>query len=158
MVKILQILIFLNQILVYQIWSLILVTHQKIKEQSTITLIKLYANFFGIKRYNIINCDKNNPRETYKELFKRLISPFYLPVLTLISLLLILTSKENIKYIKNKFLIFFIGFGIIILSESSLGYITNNLINNISIAILPIILIIMTYFIFIYKLKLFKKI
>ena len=81
--------------------------------------------------YNIINCDKNNPRNTYKELFKRLIIPFYLPVLILVSLLLIITSKENLKYKKNKFLVFFLGFGIIILSESSLGYITNNLAKNI---------------------------
>ncbi len=86
-----------------------------------------------------------------------MISPFYLPVLTLISLLLILTSKENVKYIKNKYMTFFIGFGAIIISESSLGYITNNLIKNISIAFIPIILIIITYFVFIFNLNLFNK-
>ena len=105
--------------------------HKKIQEQSTQLLIKCILTIFGKKKYNIINCDKNNPRNIYKELFKRLISPFYLPVLILISLLLILTSKENLKYNKNKFSIFILGFVIIILSESSLGYITNNLIKNI---------------------------
>ena len=130
-----------------------LVTHKKIQEQSTESLIQCMQSLFGIKNFNIINCDKNNPRNIYKELFKRLISPFYLPVLILISLLLILTSKENLKYNKNKFLIFFLGFGVIILSESSLGYITNNLIKNFSILILPIILILIIYLIFIYKLK-----
>ena len=132
--------------------------HKKIQEQSTKLLIKCMQTIFGIKNYNIINCNKNNPRNTYKELFKRLIGPFYLPVLILISLLLILTSKENLKYNKNKFAIFFLGFGIIILSESSLGYIANNLIKNISILILPIVLILIIYLIFIYKLKLsFRK-
>jgi len=134
-----------------------LVTHKKIQEQSTESLIKCIQNIWGMAKYNIINCSKNNPRNIYKELFKRLISPFYLPVLILISLLLILTSKENLKYSKNKFLIFFLGFGIIILSESSLGYIANNLIKNFSIVILPIILILIIYLIFIYKLKLFYK-
>ena len=134
-----------------------LVTHKKIQEQSTESLIQCMQYIFGIKNYKVINCDKNNPRNIYKELFKRLISPFYLPVLILISLLLILTSKENLKYNKNKFLIFFLGFGIIILSESSLGYIANNLIKNFSIVILPIILILIIYLIFIYKLKLFHK-
>ena len=87
-----------------------------------------------------------------------MIKPFYLPVLILISLLLILTSKENLKYNKNKFSVFFLGFGAIILSESSLGYITNNIIENISILILPIILTLIIYLIFVYKLKLsFKK-
>jgi lipopolysaccharide export system permease protein len=131
--------------------------HKKIQEQSTESLIQCMQSVFGIKNYNVINCDKNNPRNMYKELFKRLISPFYLPVLILISLLLILTSKENLKYNKNKFLIFFLGFGIIVLSESSLGYIANNLIKNFSLVILPIILTLIIYLIFIYKLKLFHK-
>ena len=130
-----------------------LLTHKKIQEQSTKSLIQCIQFIFGTKNYNIINCTKSNPRNIYKELFKRLISPFYLPVLILVSLLLILTSKENLKYNKNKFLIFFLGFGVIILSESSLGYITNNLIKNFSILILPIILILIIYLIFIYKLK-----
>ena len=135
-----------------------LLTHKKIQEQSTKSLIQCIQFIFGTKNYNIINCTKSNPRNIYKELFKRLISPFYLPVLILVSLLLILTSKENLKYNKNKFLIFFLGFGIIILSESSLGYIANNLINNISILILPIILTLIVYLIFVYKLKLsFRK-
>ncbi|WP_435165108.1 LptF/LptG family permease [Candidatus Pelagibacter bacterium nBUS_28] len=130
-----------------------LVTHKKIQEQSTILLIKCMESFLEKKNYKIINCNKSFPRNIYKEIFKRLISPFYLPVLILISLLLILTSKENLKYNKNKFSIFFLGFGIIILSESSLGYITNNLIKNISILILPIILTLIIYSIFFYKLK-----
>ena len=104
-------------------------------------LNKMYAISFWNKEYNIVNCTKDQPRGAYKELIRRLISPFYLPVLILISLLLILTSKENLKYNKNKYLIFFIGFGVIILSESSLGYVTNNLINNTLIIILPISLI-----------------
>ena len=109
------------------------------------------------KNYNIINCDQGNPINIYKAVFKRLITPFYLPVLILISLLLILTSKENLKYNRNKYAIFFIGFGIIILSESSLGYVSNNLINNSLILILPIFLISIVYLIFFYKLKLFNK-
>ena len=56
-----------------------------------------------------------------------------------------------------KFLIFLIGFGIIVLSESSLGYIDNNLIKNISISILPIVLTLVFYFVFIYKLKLIYR-
>jgi len=130
-----------------------LVTHKKIQEQRTKSLIRCIQSIFGIKNYNIINCNKGNPRNIYKELFKRVISPLYLPVLILISLLLILTSKENLKYNKNKFSIFFLGFIIIILSESSLGYVTNNLIKNIPILILPLILTLIIYLIFLYKLR-----
>ena len=131
-----------------------LITHPKIQEQSSISLINCLQFIFKKKQTSIINCQKNKIRDVYKELFKRLVNPFYLPVLILISLLLILTSKENLKYNKNKFLVLFAGFGIIILSESSLGYITNNLSRNISISIIPIILILITYLIFVHKLKL----
>ena len=135
-----------------------LVKYPKIQELSSILLINCIQSLLGSKNYVIKNCDKINPRAIYKELFKRLLSPFYLPVLILISLLLILNSKENVSYNKNKFLIFFLGFGIIILSESSLGYISNNLIKNISILFLPMILTLIVYLIFIYKLKLsFRK-
>ena len=112
---------------------------------------------FGFKEYSIINCYKNQPRGAYKELIRRLINPFYLPVLILVSLLLILTSKENLKYNRKKYSIFFIGFGVIILSESALGYVSNNLIKNSLIIALPIFLISIVYFIFIYKLKKFNR-
>ena len=130
-----------------------LITYKKLQEQSTASLIKCIKSIFGIKKYEIINCTEDNPRNVYKEIFKRLISPFYLPVLILISLFLILTSKENLKYNKNKLLVFFLGFGIIILSESSLGYITNNLLRNVTILLLPLMLTVIFYFIFIYKLN-----
>jgi lipopolysaccharide export system permease protein len=132
-----------------------LVTDEKIQEQSTLKLINCMQYIFEIKKYDSINC--KSPRNIYKELFKRLVTPLYLPVLILISLLLILTTKENLKYNRNKYLIFLLGLGIIILSESSLGYISNNLIQNIMILILPIILILIFYFALIYKLKLFKN-
>ena len=134
-----------------------LVKYPKFKELQTVTLMNCLLSIHDIKKIDTTFCKNDNPQDIYKELFKRLISPFYLPTLTLISLLLILTSKENISYTKNKYITFFIGFGMIILSESSTGYITNNLIKNISISSLPIFLVLVTYLIFIYKLKLFNK-
>ena len=135
-----------------------LVTHKKMQEQSTVSLIRCVKSIFEKKNYNIINCDLNNPINIYKALFKRLINPFYLPVLILISLLFVLTSKENLQYSKHKYLIFLLGLGLIILSESSLGYISNNIQKNILILILPMIITLLVYTAFIYKLKLFKRV
>jgi lipopolysaccharide export system permease protein len=135
-----------------------LVTHPKMQEQSTISLIRCLQSILKKKNYNIINCDQNNPINIYKALYKRLINPFYLPVLILISLLFVLTSKENLKYTKHKYLIFLFGLGLIILSESSLGYVSNNLQKNILILILPIILTFLIYIIYIHKLKLLKRV
>ena len=105
------------------------------------------------KRIEVINCYKDDPRSIYKELFKRLINPLYIPVLILVSLFLILTSKENLKYNKNKYVIFLLGLAIIILSETSLGYLNNNLTNNILMSTIPLFLVLTIYLIFIYKLK-----
>ena len=134
-----------------------LVTHKKLQELSTITLLNCMQFILNIKKNEIKDCYRDNPRNIYKELFKRLINPFYLPVLILISLLLILNSKENLKYNKNKYLIFFVGFIIIILSESSLGYITDNIIRNILISIFPLILTLLIYLFYIYKLNLIYR-
>ncbi len=130
-----------------------LVTHKKIQEQSTRILIKCLMNIYGPKNQNILNCDETNPRNTFKELFKRLLSPFYLPVLILITLLLILNSKESRKYNQYKTFTFLIGLLIIILSESSLGFINNNMIKNLSLTALPILLLSIIYLYFFNKLK-----
>jgi lipopolysaccharide export system permease protein len=133
-----------------------LITYEKIQDQSTLTLIACMKSIFEREKNNTVNC--KSPRNIYKEFFKRVINPFYLPLLILISLLLILNTKENHKYNRNKYFIFLVGFGVIILSESSLGYIGNEIKKNISIIILPLILTLIVYLIFIFKLKLsFKK-
>jgi lipopolysaccharide export system permease protein len=132
-----------------------LVTYEKIQDQSTLTLVTCMQSIFERERNNVINC--KSPRNIYKEFFKRVINPLYLPLLILVSLLLILNTKENQKYNRNKYFIFLVGFGVIILSESSLGYITNEIKKNISIIILPLILTIIIYLIFIFKLRLSSK-
>ncbi len=128
--------------------------HQKLQEQSTQILINCLMASNVEERKKIKNCDPNSLRNVYKELFKRLVSPLYLPVLILITLLLILNSKENINYNKNKIFIYLLGIIVIVISESSLGYINNNNIRNIFLAALPLLLITIIYFIFHFKLRL----
>ena len=134
-----------------------LVTVKKIQEQSTINLINCLLSVLELKKVQISNCYKDDPRSIYKEIFKRLIIPLYIPSLILISLFLILTSKVNLKYNKNKYLIFFLGFSIITLSEISLGYLNKSLMKNIFISIIPLILTLISYSVFLYKSKLSNK-
>ncbi len=129
-----------------------LVIQQKIQEQSTYSLFNCLHNiYFSEKKIRLLNCEIGNPKNVYKELFKRLVNPLYLPLLVLISLQLILTSKENPTYNKKKYFIFIFGFGAIIFAESSIGYIANELVNNITILCLPIV------FIFVFYLYFFKR-
>ena len=59
-------------------------------------------NFFKTKSY-LTNCRKENITSPFQEIFKRFISPFYLPVLSLIACLAIIKSKDDYKYITKKF-------------------------------------------------------
>ena len=65
----------------------------------------------------IRNCELKNLDNIFSELYKRIIIPFYIPVLMLISLLLIIYSKERVNYSNLRVIIFLTGF-IIIFSES----------------------------------------
>ena len=129
------------------------VVHRKLQEQSTIGLIKCLKSVFEKIERKILNCDRSNPRNVYQELFKRLITPFYLPLLILIASINLLISKEKIGYLKYRFLVFVFGLLVIVISESSLGLIDKNFIKNIFLISIPILLIILTYITLIFKLK-----
>lgn len=144
-----------------------LIEVNKVQEMSTIDMFICVNNIFNlglniskkINEYNLHNCNKSGLGNIYKELYKRLLIPFYVPILILISLLLIIKNKENKNYLKYKYTIFLLGFFIIIFSESTLKMVENNFIENLNIIFLPIILILILYFYFFYifKFKFTKK-
>lgn len=138
----------------------------KTQENSTEDLIECYLN---LKNKNIIkidksniskvqNCNIDNLSEIIKEIYKRLIIPLYIPLLMLVSLLLINFSKENLKYKKNKIIVFFIGLLLIIISESSMSFVRETITKNIGLIVLPIISSIIIYLYFFYKFKINPKI
>ena len=130
------------------------VTQTKIQEVSTFELI--YCVRSKIAKDNskdLMNCTEANLRNVYKEIYRRLLIPFYIPSLILISLLLIIKSKEDIEYFKFRISIFILGVLLIILSESILGYITNLHFKNIKFFSIPFLISFGLYFLFFYKLK-----
>ena len=82
--------------------------------------------------------------------------PIYLPVLMLVSLFLIIQSKEKINYSKYRTIIFIFGFLIIIFSETSLRLISNSNLKNLFIISVPLSLIILIYFYLFIKIKIVK--
>ena len=127
-------------------------TQIKTQENSTLDLYKCVSklNYIKILSINdnsnkVINCSKKNLPNILKELYKRFVIPFYLPVLILISLSIILFSKENSNFLIMRFLIFIIGFVIIIFSELSIRFINLSKINNILLIIIPIFILIIFY-------------
>ncbi len=134
-------------------------TYKKTQEVGTIDLIKCYHNLMNLnifkidENFEVENCRKENISNILKELYKRIIIPFYIPVLILISLLLILKSKENINYPRFRFFIFLIGFSTIILSELTIRLINEDFIKNTKFFVIPIILIISIYYSYFIRFK-----
>ena len=138
-------------------------THPKIQE---ITTYDLFACIVGLKNFpssfivdkfktkkELINCRIDNIKISFQETFKRIILPFYLPVLTLIASLIIIKSKDDYEFFKYKIGLFIFGVITIIISEISIRYSSSNIIENIYLVSLPIFLFFFIYIYFKIKLK-----
>ena len=102
------------------------------------------------------NCEVKNLDNIIAEIYKRLTIPFYIPALMLVSLMLIIHSKEKVNYSNYRIIIFLIGFLIIIFSETTLRFINDSFYNNLIISMIPIMVTILFYFYFIMKFN-FKR-
>ncbi len=111
-----------------------------------------YLSFFS-KNIDIINCSSKNIKNIIREMYKRLLIPFYIPLLILISFLLIISSKESANYKKIKFLTFSLGLITVILSETTIRFITANLNFNMKLVVIPFILILLFYFLLLFNFK-----
>lgn len=119
---------------------------------------------YNSKSYNLIkdknkipNCTIENTDNIYTEIYKRIIIPLYIPVLILISLVLIIYSKENINYFKLRIFVFILGILVLVFSETSLRLIDKSLTENIKIIFIPIIIIIIFYSLYLYRFVLSLK-
>jgi lipopolysaccharide export system permease protein len=133
------------------------ITHRKTQEVSTVNLFLCFKNIYKEKSVDlseelkIENCKTENIENIIKEFHKRIIVPLYIPVLMLLTLLLIIESKENINYLKFRLVIFLIGVFTIVISEMTLRFVNSSLVNNLTLLFLPISLIIILYSIFTYR-------
>ena len=134
----------------------------KLQETPTLVLFSclntLYEkNIRFLKKIDLVeyshNCNSNGLENIFKELYKRLIIPLYIPVLILITLILILYSKEQRHYSKIKTFIFLINFFIIIFSESSIKFVSEISKNNYALIIIPLTITAILTINFIYQLK-----
>ncbi|WP_145597260.1 LptF/LptG family permease [Candidatus Pelagibacter sp. FZCC0015] len=127
-------------------------TYTKTQELSTKNLFLcieiIQKTKSDIIKTNIENCSKQNLNNIYKEFYKRLIVPLYIPLLTLVPLLLIISSKESSNYNKIKLLTFLIGLFSIIFSETTIRFVSEIFLFNFTISIIPIIIFLFLYLFF----------
>ena len=137
----------------------------KIQETSTYNLILCLDRFINSDRKDkknksnkfIQNCTIENLDNVFKEVYKRFLIPTYIPILILISLILIIKSKENINYTRYRIFVFLLGTGLIIFSETTQKFIKNSLEYNIAIFVIPIIIFIIFYLSIFYKINFSNK-
>ena len=116
-----------------------------------------FINKKSISGRKIQNCTIENLDNVYKEIYKRLIIPFYIPILILISACLILYSKESINYSRYRLTMFLIGLLTIIFSETTLKFVQNTFILNIKLMIIPFIILTILYLLILIKTQKNKK-
>ena len=128
-------------------------TYKKTQEINSTKLLNCIISYykdkktqFEIKIKNIENCSYENIHNIFKEAYKRFITPFYIPVLSLISLFLIILSKENLNYQKLRLFTFSAGFLTIIFAETTIRLISKNFYQNLIFFSIPIILSFFLYF------------
>ena len=132
----------------------------KIQETSTYNLILCLDRFINFEDKTkkksskfIQNCTSENLDNVFKEVYKRFLVPVYIPTLILVSLILIIKSKETINYTRYRLFIFLLGVGLIIFSETTQKFIINSLEYNVAIFIMPIIIFIIFFFLIFYKIN-----
>ena len=133
-----------------------IVKDDKIQETKTINHIECLKKYFNKnltfnskqKTYINHNCSTDTLDSLFQELYKRFVTPLYIPILILICLFLTVFPKENKLYKKSRYLIFGIGIFIIILSEIISRFVTDNFINNLNIFFIPICIFIILYILF----------
>ena len=139
-------------------------TYKKTQEISSLKLITCVKNYFKLKKTtfelnskNIENCSYKNINNIFKEIYKRFVIPFYVPLLTLVPFLIIILSKESTKYHKLRLITFLIGLALIIFSETTIRFIADKTIVNIVLLLTPIVLLSIVYLYFFLKFRIKLK-
>ena len=118
----------------------------KIQETSTVQLLNCLIN----RDTTSYACNENFIKETVPVLNRRLVTPFYIPVLSLICSLLLIKSK---KIFYNRIFVFSYGFFILIFTEITVRYTGLNNFAATSYLLSPLLLIILIYSILIFNLS-----
>ena len=124
----------------------------KVQERSTISLTDCYINFHILDNkkdfYDPLNCNQPAIKEIETELYKRLIKPTYLILLSIICGLIFLTSKEKESNRKYRISIFILGISVIILSELLSSFLQRSNFTLLIAIITPMLLSLIIYYLF----------
>ena len=125
-------------------------TYQKIQEAPTLDLFRCINNYYfkNISRsvINFLQCQEQSFDDVKQEIFKRIIKPFYIPLVALLCCFVIFVSREKINFKRKRFYIFLTSFLSLAYSEILLKYSGKSIFGFGLFLLIPIIFFIIAYF------------
>jgi len=122
----------------------------KLQETPTLDLLKC---IFKENKKKILNCEEHTKKEIITVLNRRIVLPFYIPIISLLCSFLLIKNETKKNYFSNKFSIFFISFLILLYSELIIRYTGIYKIISILFFISPLVLIPIIYTLLSFKLS-----
>ena len=120
-------------------------------------IISCVSSLLKDKKINVkiadLTCNNSFYKNLIQELYKRIILPFYIPLLFIIASFLILKSKNNINYKFFKIKIFLLGILFVIFSQISVNLVSKSNFMGLTMIVTPMLLILFSYIIFLNKTK-----
>ena len=129
----------------------------KIQELSSLKLINCAYSLLTNRKYidaeDMFNCEERRLKNINQELYKRLIKPIFLPLLTLLCCFLLTISKEQDGYTFKLIKIFLFIFIVLVMSEILMRYIETSKIVLVLFMLAPILFFLIIYNLLIYKVR-----
>jgi lipopolysaccharide export system permease protein len=122
----------------------------KLQETPTSDLVKCILKK---NKRKILNCEEHTKKEIITVLNRRIVLPFYIPIISLLCSFLLIKNETKKNYFSNKFSIFFISFLILLYSELIIRYTGIYKIISILFFISPLVLIPIIYTLLNFKLS-----
>ena len=129
------------------------ISEPKMQETSTLSLLNCLENsFIFIKNYLSEQCKfKDGEKEVFQNISRRIGMPLYIPLVSLITCLLLVSNLKKKKRLINTFSIGFFGFIILILAEIFLRYTGNSKFNTLLYFLFPLLSLPLIYIMLILK-------
>jgi lipopolysaccharide export system permease protein len=122
----------------------------KLQETSTFKLLDCMNNSIKI---NKLNCKKNTKKEITTVLNRRIVLPFYIPIISLLCCFLLVKPSVQNNYFLNKYSIFILSFLVLLYAELVIRYTGISSIVSTLFTISPMIFIPIIYIILSFKLS-----
>ena len=132
-------------------------THPKIQEikssEILSCLMKLKKNISSRSESENLICDKSNLKNLTQELYKRIILPFYIPLIAIIATFICIKSNNNFAYKRYKIQIFLVGVLFVIISQLSINLFNLISLDGLIIAFLPLAVSFISYIYYLNRIK-----